>query len=409
MGGEPGNGNRFVRIFLLGFGGILSVPVALLAIVWGWHVESALRQDSGVDVPASLQGYNVFITGSTSGIGFEAAIEFYRRGAHVFVHSSDYKRAVKSAEDVRQFTGQRPGLGSTTPVAANLAHFDQLRALAKNITKGVRRLDVLILNACRMYGLAPLYNDTTLLKQPASVFKSPSGHDTVLAVNHLGHYLLTELLLPILAHGARIVIMSAIGGWSGSHTRIMPPWGYLGKHKFGPQTSNAKRIFWEQPGLKPHAYSAYHDSKYMNFCYGYWLRRRLERNATVIIHDPGYVMTTPMMSRDSPAYKQRRNRQYRQTKLWMWHAPSEEAGRHLLEATFVTRHPVPELVSAFFMPRQVVSWMAPYAWEGRRAAWVSEISNYQKILWGLHASVGPQCDEELQDRLMQWSAQQVAR
>jgi len=384
--------------------------VLLLAIVWGWHTESALYEGHGVNVPTSLHGYNVFITGSTSGIGFEAALEFYGLGAHVLIHSSDAKRAAKSAAEVRSLSarkGQR--LGTATPLAGNLANFNDLRRFAREVPKVMPRIDIYIMNAARMYGLGAQYKDNSkLMGQPDSVFQSPSGHDTVQAVNHMGHYLLTELILPRLAHGAIIVIVSAMGGWDGNHRRIMPPWGNFGKHIFNKKTSTPKRIKWEVPGLKEYAFTAYHDSKYMNFCYAYWLRRRIS-NATIHVHDPGYVMTTPMMDRNSKAYKERLNRGYRQKKIWMWHAPSFEAGRHILENVFVTRHPVPEVVTSYFMPRQVVSWFAPMSMEARgRSRWVSKWQNWQRLLWGLHASIGPECDIALQDRFMRWTAEQVA-
>lgn len=190
--------------------------------------------------------------------------------------------------------------------------------------------------------------------------------------------------------------------------RILPPWGYLGKHRLSDRTADEKRIFWEVKGLKQHAFNAYHDSKYANVCYGRWLRRRLGSNTTVILHDPGFVLTSPVMDRNSKTYRQRLYRRVQQRKIRMWHAPTPEGGKHLLQAAFVTRRPLPDVVTAFFFPRQVVSWFASYEWETRGRMWyLLPFPAYQKLTWGLHASIGPQCDEDLQDRLMQWSARAV--
>lgn len=398
---------NMLRCLALGVGGTVSVLVLAVAIAWGVYEDSVLRPGSGFQVPGSLYGYNVVITGSTSGIGFEAALEFYKLSAHVIVHSSNQQRAEKSAGDIERLGASGQGLGKVTPMAANLADFPKVTAFSEKLRVLMPRVDVLILNACRMYGLAPFYGDGTLMKQPASAFPAPSGHDSVLAVNHMGHYLLTELLLPSLRHGAPIVIMTAIGAWDSSHERIFPPWGYLGHHKMYPTTANDKRIIWESKGLQQHAFYAYHDSKYANICFGRWLRRRLGRNATVIMHDPGYVVTTPMLNRDSTTYTERLTRSVVQTKLFNWHAPVEWAGRNLLEVTFLTRRPIPDVVSSYFMPRQVVSWWAPHSWEGRRPPHLFWIAGYEKLTWGLHSTIGPQCDRDVQDWLMWWSSAQV--
>jgi len=270
------------------------------------------------------------------------------------------------------------------------------------------RVHLLFLNAAMMYGLGAMYKDDSVMKLPASAFQAPSGHDNCMAINHLGHYLLTLLLLPQLAPGATIVVMTSNAAWGTSHRRLMPPWGYLGKHKFNKNTSTPKRIKWESPGLKRHSNVAYQDSKYANVCFGRWLRRKLGSNYTVVLHDPGFVLTSPAMNRSSRQYRERLYRKSRQKKLWKWHAPTVDGGRHLLESAFVSQRPMPDLVVSFFFPRQVVGLLAGYWWEDyRRNAFLAQFSRVQKLTWGLHGSVGPQCDPDLQDRFMAWSADAI--
>jgi len=391
----------------LASGSLGAVAALLLALLWGLEESSALRPGKGVELPSTLYGHTAIVTGSSSGIGFEAALALYRLGTHVVVHSPDPARAAKAAKDVERLGADGQGLGKATPLAANLCDFNAVRSFASIAATTLRPVDLLVLNAAKMYGLAPWYGDKTLLNQPDWIFKAPSGHDRVLAVNHLGHFLLTELLLPHLAHGARILIMTSIGAWDGSPARLMPPWGRLGKYQLSPGSANEKRIFWEQKGLKPHAYLAYRDTKFANICYGRHLRRRLRGNATVVIHDPGMVVTTPTMSRESKSYKERLYRNARGDKIVNWHAPTEDGGTHLLQALFVTTRPVPDVITPYFFPRQFVSWFAGKEWQNTRFGYVGRFPGYQRLTWGLHATIGPDCDEEFQERLARWSARET--
>mmetsp|Transcript_3414 Transcript_3414/g.5263 ORF Transcript_3414/g.5263 Transcript_3414/m.5263 type:complete len:91 (-) Transcript_3414:98-370(-) len=79
----------------------------------------------------------------------------------------------------------------------------------------------------------------------------------------------------------------------------------------------------------------------------------------------------------------------------------------MLQSAFVTRRPVPDWVASYFFPEQVTSWFTGYAWEEYGRGRLAHFSFIQKLTWGLHGSVGPQCDEDLQDRFMAWSADQV--
>jgi len=394
--------NFLAKILLTVLGSLASILVLLLAIVWGMHEESSLRPGSGVDIPASLSGYNVVITGSSAGIGFEAAVEFYRLGAHVVIHSSSQKRAESSAKDVKLYAAE--GQGRSTPLAADLGDFDQVRSFAAMVLGIMPKVDVLIMNAARMYGVArPGCKVRPTL--PNSTFQSKTGHDSVLATNHLGHVLLTELLRPVLAHSAVIIVVGSFGSWGASSRRLTPPWGNIGNYQLSPASADDKRIFWQQKGLRPHGYLAYRDSKYANVCFGRYLRRHLGKNITVYIHDPGMVVTTPHMDRNSALYENKLYRTSKESRWYDWHAPTVDSGRHLLQNTFITRRPVPDVITTYFFPRQYISWFVGYEWETTRLGYLSPLQMYQRFTWGLHASVGPQCDAELQDRIMRWSAQ----
>jgi len=385
----------------------VSLAVLLLAVLWGLHESSALKPGRGVEVPSSLYGTNAIITGSTSGLGFEAALQMYELGAHVVVHSSSQKRADKSAAAIRELA--RNWGGKATPLAADLGDFDEVVAFSKKLPTVMPRVHLFFINAAMLYGVGPHYaGKDDIMSKPDAAFQSKSGHDSCMAINHLGHYLMTLLLLPQLAPKATVVIVSSSGAWSSSLRRLMPPWGMLGSHRFDKKTSTPKRIKWEQGGLKRHANMAYKDSKLANVCFARWLRRQLGENYTVVLHDPGLVTTAPSLDRESRVYQERLYRKARSEVYYRWHAPTEEGGTHLMQSAFITQRPVPDWVVSYFVPDPVVHWYNSYtsAESGRRGN-VARFSAYQKLTWGLHGTVGPECDEDTQDRFMAWSAMAI--
>jgi NAD(P)-dependent dehydrogenase (short-subunit alcohol dehydrogenase family) len=129
-----------------------------------------------------LDEQRILITGSTDGLGRRVAAELARRGAHVIVHG---RNPAKVDEAVGE-TGAAEGL------VADLADLAQVRRLADEAGE----LDTLVNNA----GVIEFERR-----------ESADGHELTLAVNHLSHFLLTELVLPRMREPARIVNVSSIG------------------------------------------------------------------------------------------------------------------------------------------------------------------------------------------------------
>jgi NAD(P)-dependent dehydrogenase (short-subunit alcohol dehydrogenase family) len=129
-----------------------------------------------------LDEQRILITGSTDGLGRRVAAELARRGAHVIVHG---RNPAKVDEAVAE-TGAAEGL------VADLADLAQVRRLADEAGE----LDTLVNNA----GII----------EPERR-ESADGYELTLAVNHLSHFLLTELALPAMREPARIVNVSSIG------------------------------------------------------------------------------------------------------------------------------------------------------------------------------------------------------
>ncbi|MFF9216414.1 oxidoreductase [Streptomyces viridosporus] len=145
---------------------------------------------SANDIPGQ-GGRLAVVTGANSGLGYVAARELARAGAHVVL-------ACRSEE--------RGG-----------AALDLLRDEVPGAEAEVRRLDLGDLASVREFVAALPYERVDLLLNNAGVMGLPhgttaDGFETQFGVNHLGHFALTGLLLPALlaAPGARVVTVSSM-------------------------------------------------------------------------------------------------------------------------------------------------------------------------------------------------------
>jgi NAD(P)-dependent dehydrogenase (short-subunit alcohol dehydrogenase family) len=121
-----------------------------------------------------ITGKTIVITGANTGIGKAAAAELVKRGAHVVLTSRDLARGEAALRDVSR------GPGTAELVQLDLASFDSIRACATGLLAEHPRIDVLVNNA----GLILGDRRTTA-----------EGFEMTMGVNHVGHFLLTSLLL----------------------------------------------------------------------------------------------------------------------------------------------------------------------------------------------------------------------
>ena len=139
------------------------------------------------DIPDQT-GKLAIVTGANSGIGFEAARELARRGAHVILACRSQARGDEAVAKIR---AELPA-AEVELIRLDLADLDQVREFADAIHQRFDRLDLLI-------------NNAGVMIPPASTTKQ--GFELQLGVNHLGHFALTGLLLDRLlaTPGARVV------------------------------------------------------------------------------------------------------------------------------------------------------------------------------------------------------------
>jgi len=121
-----------------------------------------------------LEGKVCLITGATSGIGRVTAQQLAARGAKVWLACRDAAKAAPVLQEIVR------GAGSAELLQLELADLASVRACAHQVLASAQPLHVLINNA----GLA---GKKGLTQQ---------GFELTFGVNHLGHFLLTQLLLP---------------------------------------------------------------------------------------------------------------------------------------------------------------------------------------------------------------------
>ncbi|TRY86390.1 hypothetical protein DNTS_012154, partial [Danionella cerebrum] len=179
--------------YLLNYGGVLALVAITFVLLRKWIAGGVCKSR------ARLDGKTVVVTGANTGIGRETAKEMARRGARVVMACQDLTRAENAAEYIRRSTGN----GNVVIRHLNLASLYSVREFAKEFRATEERLDILINNA----GVMMCPKRTT-----------EDGFETQLAVNHLGHFLLTNLLLGMLKRSStsRVVNVSSVAHVGGN-------------------------------------------------------------------------------------------------------------------------------------------------------------------------------------------------
>jgi len=141
-----------------------------------------------------LGGKTILVTGATSGIGLEASVELAKRGARVVMVGRDPRRTEAAVADVITRSGSR----EVSYLLCDFSSQPAIRDLTAAVGAGQARLHVLVNNAGGV-------NRTRRL--------TPDGIEATFAVNHLGYFLLTNLLLDLLRRSApaRVVTVASIG------------------------------------------------------------------------------------------------------------------------------------------------------------------------------------------------------
>jgi len=151
---------------------------------------------SAADVPQDLKGRTYLITGANSGIGKVTAVELARRGARTLLLCRSADKTAPVIDEIRAATGR----DAAEFVPLDLADLASVRDCAKAVLARDLPIHGLINNA----GLA---GHRAVTKQ---------GFEMTFGTNHLGHFLLTVLLLDRIKQSApaRIVNVSSVANYA---------------------------------------------------------------------------------------------------------------------------------------------------------------------------------------------------
>jgi len=242
-------------------------------VIWYWGLR---RIAQGGQVPKDLQvntdlkGKIAVITGGNTGIGKETAVQLAQWGAKVVIACRDKRRGAKAVEDITK-NARIPNDGKCVEVMElDLASLQSVKDFANEVSRKGLEVSILVNNAGVM---VPPF------------LRTEDGYELQFGTNHLGHFLLTNLLLDNLKrNNARIITVSSLA------------------HRMNPQRPHGKVFTLKEiESVNESNYSKsrfYSISKMSNVLFTMELHRRLQETAgttakAYCLH-PGVIYTNLM-------------------------------------------------------------------------------------------------------------------
>ena len=187
-----------------------------------------------------LNGKVIIVTGGNSGLGFESVKTFAGKGAEVILASRSKENGEKAKTEILEKVPD----GKIEVAQLDLADLESVRRFVKNFQQKHSQLDVLL-------------NNAGIMTTP--YFTTKDGFEGQVGTNHLGHFALTGLLLPVLKKTpkSRVVNVSSMA------------------HKQGKMDFN-NLLFENGKGYSP--MKSYGRSKLANLLFTYELQRFFESN-----------------------------------------------------------------------------------------------------------------------------------
>jgi len=154
-----------------------------LQIIGAWKICQEQIWDRHKNLPTDLpSGKNLVITGGNRGLGYEAVKKLIKSGFHVIL-------GVRRPSELHEkLTKENITEGTFEALELDTSSLESVKTFAEKILEKNYQIHVLINNAGIMFG-------------PRK--ESTGGFEMQLATNHLGHFLLTHLLLPKLKESGR--------------------------------------------------------------------------------------------------------------------------------------------------------------------------------------------------------------
>eukprot|EP00808_Paulinella_micropora_P005927 g453.t1 len=271
-----------------------------LGTTLSWWLSSGPLPGPQTYIPDDDAGRNltIILTGASSGIGRKAAAKMVARGHTVILACRDEQTAERVRKEVMDEVGKGAGVGVAYGMACDLGSLESVRAFAERWQRpGPHKgpsgeLDLLALNA----GLSVATN----WKGPPP--RTADGFELTIGTNHLGHFLLANLLMPELlrCESGQQALAAAKSGWgkrlvitaSAVHDPDVAGGNVGQKASLGNLAGLETSMFEMVDGAPFNADKAYKDSKLCNILFMKEAARRFE-----LCHragpDPSVVALSP--------------------------------------------------------------------------------------------------------------------
>ncbi len=232
----------------------------------------------------------VVITGASSGVGLYTAKALTQRGKHHVIMAC--RNRIK-AQNAAQEVGLPPG--SYTIMDLDLASLAKVHQFVKEFRATGRPLAALVCNAA-------VY--LPLIKEP---LYSEDGYELSVATNHLGHFLLANLMLDDLKNSGtpdpRLVILGTVTHNPDELGGKIPPRPDLGNLEGFAKGFKGSQVMIDGKAFEP--VKAYKDSKVCNVLTMRELHRRYHQSTGITFSSlyPGCVATTPLFRNHYPLFQ----------------------------------------------------------------------------------------------------------
>ena len=231
----------------------------------------------------------VVITGASSGVGLYAAKALADRGWYVVMACRNQPKAHQAAQSLGI------ALDAYTVMHIDLGNLDSVRQFAQDFRATGKTLDALVCNAA-------IY--MPLLKEP---LRSPEGYELSMTTNHLGHFLLCNLMLEDLSHSSapekRMVILGTVTHNPDELGGKIPPRPDLGNLEGFADGFKEPISMVDGKNFEP--VKAYKDSKVCNVLTMRELDRRYHESTGIVFTSlyPGCVADTPLFRNHYPLFQ----------------------------------------------------------------------------------------------------------
>lgn len=201
---------------------------------------------------ARIDGKVVIITGANTGIGKQTAIDLAKRGGRVYIACRDPVRGLEALKEIQDISES----SNVHFLQLDLAQMESIRQFSKRFHAAESQLHILI-------------NNAGVMACPKA--QTRDGFEMQIGTNHMGHFLLTNLMMDLLKQSApaRVITVSS----------LYHHLGYINKNDL-----NSEKHYWR--------WLAYGQSKLANILFSRELARQLEGTGVTsnALH-PGAVNT----------------------------------------------------------------------------------------------------------------------